>query len=228
MNKRTIIGIIACVLAIVCVANFGVWFIMDATDNIGVMSPGYKNLSQVIIHADGKVGRGVIFNINDDYIEIITAKHVVSETATPVIEFGDGTRTDSVVRYYFADHDAAVIRIDKNSDNIPKGLKAVETIDRYEYNMIYEGNSLYFASSLKDKELEVLSGNIARKDYFVEVIQEKADVINCIEPPTPGMSGSGVFTEDDQLYGIIVAADESTGVVLPIFDLMNIYGGYNE
>ncbi|MBO4784231.1 MAG: trypsin-like peptidase domain-containing protein [Lachnospiraceae bacterium] len=225
MKKDGIKNLILCVvsfMSIIVIFVLGMIFIKDAADEIGLMEKGYRNLCQVNVYAGIKNGRGIIIGVEEDYIDIVTSKHLVSEENKVSIEFGNKGKTDGEVVYYYPSNDAAIIRVKReDSDFYIKGAKAPDIMPESDYESIPLSRSVYFADDIYDVTLEVSVGKWLDSEEFVYELSE--DVGLFAGEVLPGMSGEGLFDENDRLIGMIIAANETEGAVIPAYKLRNEY-----
>ena len=84
-GKKSITVFLFIGLLLIVVFAVGMLFIKDAADEIGLMQEGYRNLCQVNVYAGIKNGRGIIIGVEDDYIDIVTSKHLVSSLIISLI-----------------------------------------------------------------------------------------------------------------------------------------------
>ena len=209
-------------MSIIIIFVIGMLFIKDAADEIGLMEKGYRNLCQVNVYAGIKNGRGIIIDTTDDYIDIVTSKHLVSEENNVSIEFGNKGKVDAEVVYYYSNTDAAIIRVMReDSDFYIKGAKAPEIMSKSDYESYSLSSKVYFANNIYDVSLDVAEGLWISSDEFVYELSEDVGLFSGVV--LPGMSGEGVFDEDDRLIGMIIAANETEGAVIPAYELRNEY-----
>lgn len=209
-------------MSIIIIFVIGMLFIKDAADEIGLMEKGYRNLCQVNVYAGIKNGRGIIIDTTDDYIDIVTSKHLVSEENNVSIEFGNKGKVDAEVVYYYSNTDAAIIRVMReDSDFYIKGAKAPEIMSKSDYESYSLSSKVYFANNIYDVSLDVAEGLWISSDEFVYELSEDVGLFS--GEVLPGMSGEGVFDEDDRLIGMIIAANETEGAVIPAYELRNEY-----
>ena len=186
------------------------------------MEKGYRNLCQVNVYAGIKNGRGIIIDTTDDYIDIVTSKHLVSEENNVSIEFGNKGKVDAEVVYYYSNTDAAIIRVMReDSDFYIKGAKAPEIMSKSDYESYSLSSKVYFANNIYDVSLDVAEGLWISSDEFVYELSEDVGLFS--GEVLPGMSGEGVFDADDRLIGMIIAANETEGAVIPAYELRNEY-----
>lgn len=209
-------------MSIILIFVIGMLYIKDAADEIGLMEKGYRNLCQVNVYAGIKNGRGIIIDTTDDYIDIVTSKHLVSEENNVSIEFGNKGKVDAEVVYYYSNTDAAIIRVMReDSDFYIKGAKAPEIMSKSDYESYSLSSKVYFANNIYDVSLDVAEGLWISSDEFVYELSEDVGLFS--GEVLPGMSGEGVFDEDDRLIGMIIAANETEGAVIPAYELRNEY-----
>ena len=209
-------------MSIIVIFAVGMLYIKDAADEIGLMEKGYRNLCQVNVYVGIKNGRGIIIDTTDDYIDIVTSKHLVSEENNVSIEFGNKGKVDAEVVYYYSNTDAAIIRVMReDSDFYIKGAKAPEIMSKSDYESYSLSSKVYFANNIYDVSLDVAEGLWISSDEFVYELSEDVGLFS--GEVLPGMSGEGVFDEDDRLIGMIIAANETEGAVIPAYELRNEY-----
>ena len=209
-------------MSIIITFVIGMLYIKDAADEIGLMEKGYRNLCQVNVYAGIKNGRGIIIDTTDDYIDIVTSKHLVSEENNVSIEFGNKGKVDAEVVYYYSNTDAAIIRVMReDSDFYIKGAKAPEIMSKSDYESYSLSSKVYFANNIYDVSLDVAEGLWISSDEFVYELSEDVGLFS--GEVLPGMSGEGVFDADDRLIGMIIAANETEGAVIPAYELRNEY-----
>lgn len=219
MTKKEIIKSCISICCILFVFLFGMLFIKDAANDLSVTNPRYRNRTQVTIKDNDKSGRGVIFDEDDEYIYILTGKHVVSDTVTPIVCFGNHSSCFGETYYYFAEDDAALVRV-KNED--AKELIKVKPVNRIasetDYSLYSKGGKVYWLDGIYDDNLSFLEGTWVESNRYLPEFGEYTGIFE--GNVSAGMSGEGVFDEDGELMGIIVAADDSTGAVFPAYKLI--------
>lgn len=230
MNKNTdnkkekylnIILTAVCLLSIVFVSFFGLFFIKDLQNEIGIMEDGFRNLSQVTIYAGIKNGRGIVIYNENDFFDILTSKHLVSRDNNVSIEFGNGDKTDGGVVYYFPDSDAAIIRVFKKDATYPQGIKAVEVLSKSDYDSLTLSTHVYFLENISDKDKRVIEGRWIESEEYISEIGEEVGLFSA--EVKSGMSGEGIFDSNDKLIGMIIAANETEGAIIPAYKLQNEY-----
>ncbi|MCR4647707.1 MAG: serine protease [Lachnospiraceae bacterium] len=221
-SYKELIELVICILLIIFVILFGFLYIKEATDAIRLRDPKYRNLSQVEIYADIFNGRGIIIAVTDDHMDILTSRHLVETENKVTVEFGNGKRVDSEVYSYFKDYDAAVIRIYKDAaGETLRSAKAAEICTKEDYDNMKLGQTVYFATEMSDAEIEYVKGKWVEGSKFIYELGSEVGLF--LGEVLPGMSGEGVFDENDRLVGMIIAATDTEGALIPAYELKNEY-----
>ena len=224
----TIIQIIISVIALTFASVAGLVFIKGSTDNLTPLSQGYRNRSQVMIHNDIKYGRGIIVNETDEYIDIVTAKHIVDtidDEAGLIVETSDKKEIPAELVYQFKNMDSAVVRIQKSDSDafIPHPVISYY-LDEDEYYSITPGTPVYYLYGIYDDDFSLSDGIWSDGSTFIVELGIIAGVFN--GSVRPGMSGEGVYTEDGSWVGMIIAASDKEGAFIPAHEIMKNYDIY--
>ena len=86
-KKEALILTPACLVCILAVSLFGLFVIKDAYSEVGLKDEGFRNLTQVNVHSLDKSGMGVVIGVEEDYIDILTTKHLTDASAVAEAEF---------------------------------------------------------------------------------------------------------------------------------------------
>lgn len=216
-KDKTILKITVCFMTVIFVFLFGELYIKDADSSLFVIEPRMKNLAQVEIVANDKTGCGVIYDITDDEIAILTSKHVVEDTSTPKVVFGDGCNTSGAVRYYFKDADAALLYVTK-TDWMSDYLFAPKRAAAVEYDSMELCDEVFYAKGMRDDIISLEKGTLFSK-YADIGLEQQVGLLD--GEVLPGMSGEGVFDKEGCLIGIMVASDGKYGAFIPAYILDN-------
>ena len=168
-------------------------------------------------------GSGVIIGITDSYIDIVTAGHVVEQTAKPLVYFYGGGIAYGSVLAYGTYSDVAFIRVEIT--DVPEGVREVikeaYIADNEAYSVLVTGESVYMIGSSVRVAEDVVQGTIKEKDVFVALFQN--DMLLCDGAVTDGMSGGGTFDAKGKLIGILVGTNDVDAVNVAITDAMAEY-----
>ena len=168
-------------------------------------------------------GSGVVIDITDSYVDIVTASHVVEQTAKPLVCFYGGSTAYGSVLAYGKYNDVAFIRV--AVADVPEGvmetIKEAYIADNEAYSELIAGESVYMLGSSVRVAEDVVEGTIKEKDVFVALFQN--DMLVCDGAVTDGMSGGGTFDAKGKLIGILVGTNDIDAVNVAITDAMAEY-----
>lgn len=222
IKKKDLICLVISILMITFVSCFGFFGIKDAAKDKGIMDKGYRNLSEVNVYAGIKNGRGFIIRVEDDYMDIITSKHLVSENNKVTVEFGNRGRADGEAVYYYTELDAAVVRVKKEDfEHDLKEAKGAEPLSKGEYDSISLNKKVFFTSDIFDTTLEISEGNWYSSHEYIQELGYEAGIF--LGEVKPGMSGGALFDEEDRLIGMIIASNDFKGAIIPSYEIMEEY-----
>lgn len=156
-------------------------------------------------------GSGVVFQVGDEGILILTNQHVVDSAQALTVTFDDNVRVDAQVVGADTDTDLAIIKID--SKDIPKELKgnvkAVEFGNSDDLTVgeraIAIGNPLGYNDTVTVGVISALDRELQMADKNMKLIQTDAAI-------NPGNSGGALVNEQGQLVGINTAKISDTKV----------------
>lgn len=166
------------------------------------------------------MGSGVIFEIGEEGMMILTNQHVVNNSQQLTVIFDDELKADAKIVGTDADADLAVIQIAKK--DIPKGIE--ESIKAVEFGnsdslsvgerAIAIGNPLGYNDTVTVGVISALDRELQLADKNLRLVQTDAAI-------NPGNSGGALVNGQGQLIGIntIKIADtqvEGIGFAIPI------------
>ena len=168
-------------------------------------------------------GSGVIIGITDSYIDIVTAGHVVEQTAKPLVYFYGGGIAYGSVLAYGTYSDVAFIRVEITDvpESVREVIKEAYIADNEAYSVLVTGESVYMIGSSVRVAEDVVQGTIKEKDVFVALFQN--GMLLCDGAVTDGMSGGGTFDAKGKLIGILVGTNDVDAVNVAITDAMAEY-----
>lgn len=181
----------------------------------------------VRIEAGQLFGSGIIFDMRQEEILLLTNRHMI-EPAEPVVVFQDGIRAEAEVIGYSEKYDVGFLRV-KLAD------LGYYTAERYrcvrynetEFEKLEPGDDLFILGSADYPAGNLFFGIIGNcsvymEDFGTEMLWAYCEV-------KPGMSGSGVFDKDGRLIGIVCGGnEEKEAAVLPLDKILAEWraGGY--
>lgn len=169
------------------------------------------------------VGSGVIIDITDDYVDIVTARHVVEQTAKPLVYFNGGSSVYGIVLAYGKESDVAFVRVETGvlDEGIHESISKVKWVDNDAYEALSLGEEVVLIGSVSEVAGSIQYGTLKEKEKFVELFQNH--MLVCEASVAGGMSGGGTFSLDGKLIGIIVGTNGTDTVNVAITDVMSEY-----
>lgn len=162
------------------------------------------------------VGSGVILQINEQGVYIISSKHVLKNEDVAEITFYDEFKTKGNIIAVSGQYDMAIIQVPlENIDTFSlKKLRQVN-IDVAAYENMKNGDSMFTLGSTDGVAQNFYRGTIEDTWEFVEQFNTYMLHSNCYAKA--GMSGGGTFDAYGNYIGIITGGldDESVSVPLP-------------
>ncbi len=199
----------------------------------------------VQIHSNGSYGAGTIWSMDEEYITIITNKHVLENWSTGdnhYVIFYDGAVTDAELFGTSEDTDVGIIRV--SVDEIPYfeliHYRSVNyDMDIFncltvEDEIITIGSANAVKKNTGDEKIllygensrianEVYSGVIVSTDIYVTKLDK--NMIYCYCYARGGMSGGGVFDSYGHYIGMLTGGtqdNEAVAIRLPdVIDAVN-------
>ncbi len=175
------------------------------------------------VNGTSMVGSGVILAVTKDYIDIATARHVVEETARPLVYFYDGSLAYGSVWAYGKQNDVAFVRVEaaEMTQGIGETIQPVKYADNEYYDAIQPETKIFMLGSVSEVSDTVLTGKVKETELYIELFGN--DMLICDVPVTGGMSGGGTFHTDGRLLGIIVGTSDVDTVNVAVTDMMAEY-----
>ncbi len=166
------------------------------------------------------MGSGVIFEIGEEGIMILTNQHVVNNSQQLTVLFDEGVKADAKIVGTDADADLAVIQIAKADipNGIEESIKAVEFGNSDSLSVgeraIAIGNPLGYNDTVTVGVISALDRELQLADKNLRLVQTDAAI-------NPGNSGGALVNGQGQLIGIntikiVDAQVEGIGFAIPI------------
>ncbi|MBI9014284.1 MAG: trypsin-like peptidase domain-containing protein, partial [Clostridiales bacterium] len=171
-------------------------------------------------------GSGVIYQISDEDIFIITNHHVIDGAKEVTVEFFDGTISNATLVGSDSETDLALIRIkqkDVPSQSVQK-FKAIEIGDSEELlvgeSVMAVGNALGYGRTVTVGVVSALNRQLRLMSGTMDLIQTDAAI-------NPGNSGGALVDANGKLIGIntikIATTDvEGIGFAIPVNTMLPI------
>lgn len=156
-------------------------------------------------------GSGVIWEIGEDDLWIVTAGHV-TDTADAdagrriLVNFGEETVEDCQHHGFCPGTDLAFLRIAREdvTESLWSRLRAAET-DKASYDALKAADEVR-ALGFNEGRLLNCRGELAESWIYVEDFAQHMMLAQCVI--YPGMSGGGLFDGDGRLIGIVCGGNE--------------------
>lgn len=208
------------ILLVAATSLFGILFIKNIPYDEILLKESVNYKSQVIVRTeDDRTGRGVVFEIGDDYIDILTSKHLLSDSFNPVVELGDYTLAGAQITFFFADYDAAILRVSGDDfHNILSKVEAAQIMTFTEYENLKRADAVFYADNLREKDRNFREGKWIDSYEYVEELECETGIFT--GKVDFGMSGEGLFDINGKLIGIIIGSGDYEGAVVPGYMLL--------
>lgn len=168
-------------------------------------------------------GSGVIWQVDEDYIWIITNQHVIAEMDdTDLLEvvFWDGIRAFGEVSGASEDYDLGFIKVslqDMGYFTVEKYYQVRYSVDIFD--KLSPGDDIFILGSADYPAGNLYYGTIGNKSIYMDTFETEMIWAYC--EVKAGMSGSGVFDRYGNLIGIVCAGnDQKEAAVLPITQIL--------
>ncbi|MBQ7615753.1 MAG: trypsin-like peptidase domain-containing protein [Butyrivibrio sp.] len=205
-------AVIICLLALVLIRFFFVKEKEPVTDEIDT---SIIESSAVMVACGQSVGSGNIYSTNDGTFTVVTAEHI----------FEDAAESDKArINVTFFDGETATASIEKADKELDVAFLKVKTDDitgaEMRYRSITEGYSnpdkimpeigevIYLRNSFTGM---IYAGTLAFPAVYSEDFGR--DMILCYCTVDEGMSGTGLFGEDGNYYGMLLGGTEDSRAV---------------
>lgn len=161
-------------------------------------------------------GSGLIYEINDSEIVILSSGHLLSHYESGAVRFSNGAVGIGWVTGISDTYDAGFMKVYREELPADKSevLRAV-SYDLDAFENMEDGCGIFQVGSISGVAADFYIGNIQSKNWYFEEFQSYMLYNFC--KAEPGMSGGGTFTFDGKLVGMIVGSymEESCALPLP-------------
>ena len=190
----------------------------------------YLQRGLVTVNYETHFGSGVIYDITDDSIIIMTAAHVVDLTAECTLSFYHNLQGKAEKVWKSETADLAWIQIQiediQNMDNESfRGLRKVREENSLEDTnqklTLETGIDLIQGGAVSLTQLDFSEGMLINPKVYETGFQTELIQNNCVSKP--GMSGGGLFNTEGRFLGMIVAGAENSTLCLSSFIIEEDY-----
>lgn len=192
--------------------------VTDNQDSVGINTESSEGMleelrgSTVMIYAGERHGTGVIIGNDGNKITIATVAHLMKEYEQGIVMFYSGKTGFADVSYIDTASDICIMTMNNSdfADDYGEQLKPVLT-DRDKIQKLNQYDSILLLGSAVNVAANATVGEIGSTDYFVP--EYSNNMIYLYADAMPGMSGSGCYTEDGYLIGILSSASDNEEVL---------------
>lgn len=179
----------------------------------------------VRIQAGSSQGSGIVYQKDREQFVIVTAAHVLEEEQNQVqITFYDDFMVEGSSYYVSESSDVAFVSVP--TDEMSAGQRKEYTaasVDKEVFDQLTGGSTVLFQSAVEGME-EPNQGSVLENWIYVEDFQQYMMLLQ--GKIAPGMSGGGVFDEDDNFLGILCGANEKGEIAaIPLSIIQAEYAG---
>ncbi|MCR5100347.1 MAG: serine protease [Butyrivibrio sp.] len=209
----------------------------------------YVKPSVVAIHAVDMFGAGSIWEINEDFITVVTNRHVVkkwiesgTDDSVCNVIFFTGRVTEAELLGYDEEFDIAFLKVNTGqiSDTelirlrkVRRDEKALEALEKGDsiivtgsvHNIVMEAYQNNFNINGNDTDVATkgYAGTVINPDIYVTDMDMKMIYANCYAET--GMSGGGAFDVYGNYIGMLTGgSDENEAVCIRLTDIEAFYG----
>lgn len=181
-----------------------------------------ENLRQptVMITVEEYRATGVIIGNDNEYITIASVAHLMDGYDQGIITFYGGKTGFADVFYCDTANDICLMRI-KKTDMTPQFADSLKVckISEEVFEELAKGDKIYIVGSQTGVGANATTGTFVEREYYVPEFDRNCLYLYC--DVFEGMSGSGAFTEDGYLIGLLTGgSDLSEAVCIPITDVI--------
>lgn len=179
----------------------------------------------VMVSVGKEQGSGVIIDITDEKVTIVTAGHLMLGYEQGIITFPTGNAGFANVEYVSENPDLCVMSFltEYIDSSLLKELRAAKN-DISHYEGLEEEQTLFLLGSAMAVGSNAVKGKVAAKDFYVDDFD--ARMIYIYADVMAGMSGCGIYDEEGYLVGILAGGSESgEAVAVPLSQIYEIIGG---
>lgn len=224
VRRIIILAIISCL----CISGCGKTDIRDHSESQELLleemktfqfeNPENENLADMLqqngsgmmvqIGAGNQLGSGVIYDIEEGAMRILTAAHVLEEAEGSVsVCFSDGFRVvcDRFSCFEFAD--AGIIRLDASmipEENLSRYRKVC--VDKERLDAVKPGDGCIVMGSRTGVAAEAYEGTVLDSWIYMEDYEQYMMWVRA--EAKPGMSGGGLFDSEGYFLGILSGENE--------------------
>lgn len=179
----------------------------------------------VRIQAGSLQGSGIVYQKDREQFVIVTAAHVLEQEQNRVqVTFYDDFMVESSSCYVSENSDVAFVLVptDEMSAGQRKKFTAA-SVDKEVFDQLTGGSTVLFQSAVEEMEA-TQQGSVLENWIYVEDFQQYMMLLQ--GEIHPGMSGGGVFDQNENFLGILCGANEEGEIAaIPLSIIQAEYAG---
>ncbi len=181
--------------------------------------------STVMVTAGESHASGVIIDINDERIAIVTAGHLMQGYDQGIITFYTGNAGFGNVRFISENPDICILEFERKylDEGLVKELSS-SAYDLKHYEDLAVDDMVYLVGSAISAGSNATVGKVAAKDFYVDDFDDR--MLYLYTDVMAGMSGCGVYDGSGYLVGILAGGNDSGEAVCVSLPEILEHGGF--
>ena len=200
-------------------------FTVEHPDDTNIADLLQKSASETMVQlkADTLYGSGIIYKMNEEFVVIVTAAHVIENAENIQVLFVDGTTVMCSNGMTSSTADVGFLILETTS--LPKECletcKYVST-DKERFDELQAGDGIIVMGSIVDVAANAYEGEILDPWIYVEDFQQYMMIGKT--HALSGMSGGGIFDQKGYFIGILCGGNEENHIaILPLSIIVTEY-----
>ena len=177
----------------------------------------------VQINMGAYYGSGVIWDLQDENIIIVSNKHLLQNGQNGLVTFGNGVSTEGTVLGVSDTLDIGFMEVPLVSLEREDWLSlrfADKNVENYE--LLLPGDEIFVIGSATGTGQDYYEGTVGNVSYYFPEFE--ADMLYGYCEAVPGMSGGGTFDKEGHFIGMLTAGTENGEIAsLPLKTMMEEY-----
>lgn len=172
----------------------------------------------VMITVGEKHATGVLVEKNEEKVTLFSVAHLMEGYDQGIVSFADGNVAFADVVYINSQNDICILEIESKylSKDFYDSLKCA-AIDTEKTKLLQADEEVILVGSAISPASNITKGTFKVRDYYVPEFDQY--LIYLYGDASHGMSGSGCYTSQGILFGLVTAGSETGEVVcIPIED----------
>lgn len=181
----------------------------------------FMRRATVQIHVGERSGSGVILEINDERVTLVTCFHLMQGYDQGIISFCSGQVGFANVVHMTSAPDLCFLTFDRSDldESVLSEIRAANPSEE-DYETLQLESQVYLCGSAISSGSNLTLCKVVDKSFYEPEFDSK--VLYLYGDAMPGMSGCGAYTKDGKLVGILAGgSDTSECVCVSLTDVIN-------